>query len=184
MCLTFDTIAYKGEIPGAGDEQAWKMSFQPSLPYPISDSVNLFVRPLIPVLLDQPVPIIEDQPILPEGGALNFESQDVELGDISFDAALGKSLPNGTVLFGDLVATLPTATDDDVGLDQYLLGPEVYVGKVGGWGAVGVLLTHQWDVAGEDSFDTSITGGQYLPEQCLADPDDPHVLVQPRGRGW
>ena len=27
---------------------------------------------------------------------------------------------------------------------------------------MGILLTHQWDVAGEDDFDTSITGGQYF----------------------
>ena len=27
---------------------------------------------------------------------------------------------------------------------------------------MGVLLTHQWDIAGEDSFNTSITGGQYF----------------------
>ena len=25
-----------------------------------------------------------------------------------------------------------------------------------------MLLTHQWDVAGDDDFDTSITGGQYF----------------------
>lgn len=163
MTLTFDTIAYKGDIPGAGDEQAWKIGFQPSLPYPISDSVNLFVRPLIPVLIDQPFPIIDDQPVTPaDVSALNFDSQGIELGDISFDAALGKTLSNGTVLFGGLVATLPTATDDAVGLDQYLLGPEFYIGKVADWGAVGVLLTHQWDIAGEDSFDTSVTGGQYF----------------------
>jgi hypothetical protein len=27
------------------------------------------------------------------------------------------------------------------------------------WGA---LVTHQWDLAGEDDYDTSITGGQYF----------------------
>jgi len=27
---------------------------------------------------------------------------------------------------------------------------------------LGVLVTHQWDVVGEDDFDTSITGGQYF----------------------
>lgn len=163
MTVTFDTIAYKGDIPGAGDEQAWKMNFQPSLPYPISDNMNLFVRPLIPVLVDQPVPVIDDQPLPPTDlGTENFTSQGVELGDISFDVAIGKTLSNGTVLFGGLVATLPTATNDAVGLDQYLLGPEFYFGQVKDWGAYGVLFTHQWDVAGEDSFNTSITGGQYF----------------------
>lgn len=39
--------------------------------------------------------------------------------------------------------------------------------KVGARGAVGLLVTHQWGVAGEDSFDTSITGGQYLRRQVV-----------------
>jgi len=30
------------------------------------------------------------------------------------------------------------------------------------WGVAGVLVTHQWDVAGEDDYSTSITGGQYF----------------------
>ena len=36
------------------------------------------------------------------------------------------------------------------------------IGKGGEWGFVGLLLTHQWDIAGEDSFDSSITAGQYF----------------------
>jgi hypothetical protein len=43
-----------------------------------------------------------------------------------------------------------------------LLGPEVAIGKVAKWGVLGLLVSHQWDVAGEDSFSTSITGGQYF----------------------
>jgi hypothetical protein len=30
------------------------------------------------------------------------------------------------------------------------------------WGVIGALVTHQWDVAGEDNYNTSITGGQYF----------------------
>jgi hypothetical protein len=56
-----------------------------------------------------------------------------------------------------------------LGLDQYLLGPELLVGKKTSWGFVGGLLTHQWDVAGEDGFDTSITGGQYFYTVDLKD---------------
>ena len=36
------------------------------------------------------------------------------------------------------------------------------IGVIKKWGAAGVLVNHQWDVAGEDDFDTSITGGQYF----------------------
>jgi hypothetical protein len=43
-----------------------------------------------------------------------------------------------------------------------LLGPEIAVALTRPWGVAGVLLTHQWDIAGEDAYDTSITGGQYF----------------------
>jgi hypothetical protein len=121
--------------------------------------MNLFVRPQIPVIFDQPVLV----------GGQNFDSKGTELGDISFDAAIGKSMANGVVLIGGVVGTLPTATDDALGLDQYLLGPEIAISRVFDWGVAGILVTHQWDVAGEDSFDTSITGGQYFFTYNLKD---------------
>lgn len=169
LAFPIDYIEYEGDLPGADAESAWKLGFQPVFPYPLSEGTNLFVRPLIPLVLDQPVPLVADQPVLPLPGASSFESRGMELGDISFDVAIGRTLPSKWVLFGGLVGTLPTATDDALGLDQYLLGPEFYVGKLFGWGAVGLLLSHQWDVAGEDDFDTSITGGQYFFTYNLKD---------------
>ena len=157
--LQFDYIAFDGDLPDADNQEAFRLQFQPALPYPLSDTVNLFFRPAIPVILDQDVPNSQ-------GG---FTSKGVDLGDISFDAALGKSFPNGIVLVGGLVATLPTATDDSLGLDQWLLGPEAAFALLRRWGVLGILLTHQWDVAGEDDYDTSITGGQYFYAINLSD---------------
>jgi len=152
MNFFFDYVAFDGDIPGAGSASALRGTFQPSLPYSLSESSNLFVRPSIPIIFNQDVPD-------PSGG---FQSEGVELGDISFDASYGKSLKNGVVVIGGLVGTLPTATNSSLGRDQWLLGPEAAIALVRPWGAIGVLVTHQWDVAGEDSFDTSITGGQYF----------------------
>jgi hypothetical protein len=152
MNLNFDYIKFKGDLPGASSQRAKRVTFQPSLPYKLSDTTNLFVRPAIPVILDQDVPNRSGE----------FDSKGTDLGDISFDASLAKSLPGGIVVVGGLVGTLPTATDDDLGLDQWLLGPEAAIAVVRKWGVAGVLLTHQWDVAGEDDYSTSITGGQYF----------------------
>ncbi len=152
MNFQFDYIAYDGDIPGADGAEAWRMLWQPSLPYSISESTNLFIRPAIPVIFKQDVPQL--------GGG--FSSEGVDLGDIGFDASLAKTLPGGIVLLGGLAGTLPTATNDSLGLDQWLLGPEAAVAIVRPWGVMGVLVSHQWDVAGEDDFDTSITGGQYF----------------------
>jgi len=56
MNFQFDYIAYDGDIPGAGSADAWRMLFQPSLPYALSESTNLFIRPAIPVIFRQDVP--------------------------------------------------------------------------------------------------------------------------------
>lgn len=152
MNFQFDYISYDGDIPGAGSASAWRMLFQPSLPYKLNDTTNLFIRPAIPVIFSQDVP-------QPDG---SFSSEGVDLGDIGFDFSVGKTLPGGIVLLGGLAGTLPTATNDSLGLDQWLLGPEAAVAMVRKWGVLGVLVSHQWDIAGEDDYDTSITGGQYF----------------------
>lgn len=152
MNVQFDYIASDGDIPGAGGAEAQRMLFQPSLPYPLTERSNLFIRPAVPVIFKQDVP--------KRGGG--FKSEGVDLGDISFDASLARTFPGGFVLLGGMAGTLPTATEDSLGLDQWLLGPEAAVAIVRPWGVAGVLVSHQWDVAGEDDYDTSVTGGQYF----------------------
>jgi hypothetical protein len=126
--------------------------FQPSMPYPLTDTTNLFLRPAIPIILKQNVPRTN-------GG---FDSEGVDLGDMSLDASLARTLPGGFVVLGGLAATLPTATSDPLGLDQWLLGPEAALAIVRPWGVAGVLVSHQWDVAGTNDYSTSITAGQYF----------------------
>lgn len=152
MNFQFDYVAYQGDIPGSGGAEGQRMLFQPSLPYPLTDTTNLFVRPAVPIIFNQDVPA-------PRGG---FDSEGVDLGDVSFDASLGRSLPGGIVVLGGLTGTLPTATNDSLGRDQWLLGPEAAVAVVRPWGVLGLLVTHQWDVAGENDYDTNVTGGQYF----------------------
>jgi hypothetical protein len=152
MNFQFDYIDFKGKIPGSGGAQATRLLFQPSLPYALTDSSNLFVRPAIPVIFEQDVPNRES----------GFDSRGVDLGDISFDASYARTLPSGLVVLAGLTGTFPTATDDALGLEQWLIGPEAALAIVRPWGVLGALVTHQWDVAGEDDYDTSITGGQYF----------------------
>jgi len=151
LSFSIDFIDYQGDLPGANDQSGWKISFQPSLPYPIAKGTNFFLRPLIPFILDQPV--------FQNGG---FESAGIDLGDISFDAGVGKSFPSGLVLIGGIAGTLPTATDNSLSLNQYLLGPEGFIGTKTKWGFLGILVNHQSNVAGTDDYSTSITGGQYF----------------------
>lgn len=155
--LTFnlDYTNFKGDLPGADDQNAFGLTFQPSLPVKLGPGLNFFARPAVPVVFYQDVPA-------GEGG---FRNSGFDLGDIGFDSAIGKTLHNGMILVGGLVGTLPTATDDDIAGKQLRLGPEGLVGILKSFGFLGILVSHQWDVAtvgDRADYDTSVTGGQYF----------------------
>ena len=151
MNFFLDYTRFQGDIPDASGAEAIKLSFQPGMPYPLTETANLFFRPLFPVILKQDVP-----------GLGGFEEKTFEFGDITYDLAVFNSAPNGFVYGGGVAGAFPTATDDDLGLDQWLLGPEVLLAVAKPWGVMGVIASHQWDVGGDDDFDTSVTGGQYF----------------------
>jgi hypothetical protein len=150
LTTLFNYVEFDGDIPGAGDQSGLQMIFQPSLPYALSDTANLFVRPAIPVIISQDVPSSSGE----------WVSEGVDLGDIAFDASVFTGTPTGAVYGGGVVGSIPTATNDALGLDQWLLGPELIGALIREWGVVGGLISHQWDVAGDSSFDTSVTAGQ------------------------
>ncbi len=131
MNFQFDYIEYDDDIPGAGNPDAQRMVFQPSLPYPLSETTKFFVRPAIPVIFRQDVP-----------GPTGFSSEGVDLGDIGFDASFGKTLPGGLILIGGIAGTLPTATEDSLGLDQWLLGPEAGFALMRPWGVAILKAAH------------------------------------------
>ena len=99
-------------------------------------------------------------PVPDSGGG--FTNAGVELGNIGFDLAYGTTRESGLIHLFGVVGELPTNTDDAVGADQWQLGPEVAIGITKEWGLVGVLVTHQWDIAGDNAPDTSLTAGQYF----------------------
>jgi hypothetical protein len=145
---------FKGDLPNASDQDSWRLEFQPSLPFTLSNGYNVFFRPLVPVLLDQPVF---------DAGELDFDSEGIELGDISGDIAYGRTDKDlGLLYLGGMYFSAPTATDNDVGSGQWRLGPEVALGVIRDWGLVGALMFHQWNVGGWRDDATSITSMQYF----------------------
>jgi hypothetical protein len=164
----FDYVRYSGDAPDAG-QNGFVFNFQPSLPIPMGTGVNLFVRPLIPVYLSQPVP-----------GTDGFSSK-AGLGNISADVALGKTWPSKWMTMIGVFGGFPTATVKELKSDYTTLGPEVIIGKTMKWGFLGVMVNHGWGVGGSDAdpqgFDiqdafvtstagiprkSSVTAGQYF----------------------
>jgi hypothetical protein len=150
--MNFQYINFKGDLPGADSQDGWNLLFQPVIPYPFDFGWNLIFRPGIPILFSQPAF---------NSNSNQFETKNWELGDTGYDLVMATTFESG-ILFGlGAAGSIPTATSN-LGSDQWTLGPELFIGLAKQWGVIGALINHQWDFAGEDSFDTSLTGGQYF----------------------
>ena len=162
MNTNFDYTRYDGNIPGASDQSGFSILFQPSIPYPLGGGKNFFLRPSFPIIIDQPVFNTTSK---------TFESEEGELGDIGLDATVGFSFDadagkNIMLIGGTLI--MPTATGE-FGSDQWQLGPFFGGSMLRKWGSVSLFASQLYDVAGDDSFDTNITAGQYFYSINLSD---------------
>jgi hypothetical protein len=148
---------YKGDLPDADDQSNYTLLFQPVFPFPLEPTAsggkpNIFVRPAIPLLVDQPVPTVDD-------GTFDWDDT-TAMGDWGFDLAYGVTEKSGLLWAVGMVGTLPLATDPDVAGKQLRLGPEVLFAQSKEWGLYGIFPSHQWDVTGwgegkDNSFSTT-----------------------------
>jgi hypothetical protein len=148
----FDFVVFDGDLDDASDETAFRYTFQSVFPFKRDDGSSIFFRPAIPIFFGEPVPDAN-------GG---FDSVGTDLGDIGFDLSYGFTTDKGMILGAGVAGTLPTATDDRLGKDLWGLGPELLVGKIGKWGAVVGVLSHQWDVAGSGDGSINTTALNYV----------------------
>ena len=49
--FNLDHFTYKGDLPGASDQSATRLTFQPIFPYPLNDTSNFYLRPAVPIVL-------------------------------------------------------------------------------------------------------------------------------------
>lgn len=96
---------FEGDLPGPDDESSLTMLFQPAIPFPLANGDTVFVRPAIPLLIEQP---------FFDPGRADFGSRS-GLGDIAFDLAYGRTTASGIIAAAGIISTLPTATSDRIG---------------------------------------------------------------------
>jgi hypothetical protein len=142
--LTYTT--FKGDLPDAGSQTALTYTFQPVLPFPVGDKGrNIIVRPAFLVSFDQPVF---------DSDTGEWDNLSTEFNDITFDTVYaGTTMTSKSTgyLWGVGVAgTLPTATDDALGGEQWRIGPELFGGIIREWGVMGALINNQWNLGGGD----------------------------------
>lgn len=160
--LSFDTIytSFEGDLPGADDQYSVTTVFQPIFPFPLTDdgTLNFFARPGLPIAWRQPSF---------DPAAADFDNV-AGLGDIGFDAAIGKSLDGGFILVAGIQGTLPTGTEADLTGGQFRLGPEFAAAYITETGYLFAFPQHQWNVGGwrDEQHSTSVfefNAGFYLP---------------------
>ena len=148
---------FDGDLPGAGDEFSYTLLFQPVFPFALDDGGQVFWRPAVPFIFEQPVF---------NADTLDFDSE-TGLGDIAFDLAYGRTTDSGLLWAAGLIASVPTASSDLLGSGRWTLGPEFLLGKITDKYVLGVFPSHQWDFAGWGDKTVNLTTLQafatYLP---------------------
>jgi len=174
LAIEFDYRSYKGSLPEADDGISSAILFKPSYPIQLKNGKNLILTATVPIVLEKPVwdihfghPIwevdrsyaeflIRQTPeITPSTGEFAYEHG--HLGDIGFDIGYGGVSDTGFISMFGLATVWPASQDISAAREQFLLGPEVALGKSADWGVVGGKLTHFFDVAGENDFNTNET---------------------------
>jgi hypothetical protein len=146
MSMNFEFLKfYDGDINTGDANVGSDLILQPVMPIPLFGEGDaewmLITRPVIPIVLSQPVP----------RGFNEFYNK-AGIGDIQFPAMLavpGKYAGNW-ILGGGPIAMFPTATSDELGSDQFGLGPAVVFGyRTKKWTAV-LFPNYFWKVGSHD----------------------------------
>jgi hypothetical protein len=125
---------------GVNDAYRFTLNIQPVIPVSLNDDWNLIVRTILPVIdAESPAPGIEDASGLGDTVQSFFFSPKEPL--------------NGWVLAAGPVALWPTATDTQLGSEQWGAGPTGLALKQTGPWTYGLLFNHIWSYAGDGDRD-------------------------------
>jgi hypothetical protein len=130
---------------GVNDAYRFTLNVQPVVPLSLNDDWNLIIRTILPVIdAESPAPGIDDVSGLGDTVQSFFFSP--------------KEPVNGWILAAGPVALWPTATDTQLGSEQWGAGPTVLGLKQTGPWTYGLLANHLWSYAGDqDRGDVNVT---------------------------
>jgi len=170
----FEYHTYQGDLSEAGDQSNMRFLFRPSVPIPLENGKNILMRATIPIYVDLPawqVPFghplwIQDfdypdfrlrqaEQITDSTG--EFANVHGHLGDIGFDIAYGGVSDSGFISMYGIATVLEASTNISASRNQWLLGPEIALGKSTDWGVIGAWVTHLVNITGGELYPTSET---------------------------
>ena len=140
-------------------------NIQPVIPFEWNSETNLITRTIIPVI---------DQKNISPGSGSQFG-----IGDINMTLFFSPKKPtSGGLIWGvGPVFLLPTATDSQLGLDKWCVGPAAIMLTTSGQWTMGVLANHMWSIGGK-SFRPDISTTFIQPFAAYTTPDAWTISLQ------
>ncbi len=148
MNFKLEFRGFDGDDPGADAQDSTTLTFQPVLPFVLSNGNNLIFRPAFSYGWGTP----RRDPSTGSFSGLNSWN------DIPYDLLYSWQAGTWTIGAG-VVGSIPVGSDSSSG--NWLLGPSFLAVKTFDWGVTGVFPFHNEKVGGNGA-DTSITSLQYF----------------------
>ncbi len=154
--------SYQGSIPKADDQTQFGFIFQSVIPFRQENGKGWVLRFTVPYYDDQPIyyddlgdrygrtayaewQIRQEDPT--HQGENYWDPTHGHTDDLTTDLVYGGVNNDGLILQYGLAVIWPITTDTSNGRQQFILGPEVNIGKITDWGTYGALVSHVVDVA-------------------------------------
>jgi hypothetical protein len=181
FAVDYEYRTYQGDLPDANSQNSYRVVFTPSWPIRLSNGKNLLLRARLSADGDQPQwnPasyltweefLIRQAPAAgseadsrwtldPATGGFSYGHGN--MGDLSVEVGYGGVNDDGGISAVGLVNVANTNEDKSARRGQWLIGPEIVLGRVTGWGIYGARAKHLTNIAGEGEqeidFDTNET---------------------------
>ena len=120
------------------DGSVSRLNIQPVIPFILNEKWNLITRTIIPVIVQQDIPVMGSKSGLGDITASQFFSPK-------------KPMSGGWIWGAGPVELLSTATDEALGREKLGLGPTAVILKQTGPWTVGGMANHIWSVAGDSN---------------------------------
>lgn len=133
---------------GPDDKTQNTLNIQPVIPLNLNDDWNLITRTILPVV---------SNPSLAPGG-----DRETGLGDTTFTAFLSPANSGKWIWGAGPVVLLPTSSDDQLGADEWGLGPSFVVLTMRGPWVIGSLFSQVWGISEDTNNEVSLFTWQYF----------------------
>ncbi len=162
----YEYTQFQGDLTGADDQVRQNVDVTASWPFLLDSGKRIVARMTFPVSLGEPTLFTVERDYVE--WAIRQEADNLAdglpwfdghgaLGDIEWDVAWGGESESGWITGIGVAGVLPTGQDGSIERDQYLLGPDLTLGRRTDWGIVGVRARHFVDVADVSNAEERIT---------------------------